>query len=285
MTDEMTSTLSTEELLSTYPAWSFWKTDRNGSRYFTDNRCHRCGGRGRIACYGHVDGGICFACGGSGKATNPDVMKVLTPEHAEALRIKREAAAEKRQAAHTAELIATRSARLAKAGFAQEGTEYVIYRAVGNTYKVKDELKAADCRYNPTVGWCAAHPVDGFEFQRLTEDEVLADKLRITWKGKEEVESLFTENKVAAEESCSEWQGEVGEAIELTAEITFCYVSENRFGVSYMYALRDANGNAYRWSTQKKHDVGSIVSGRAQVKDHDEYKGVKQTVITRVKEK
>jgi hypothetical protein len=29
-------------------------------------RCDKCNGSGRIACYAHVDNGVCYDCGGSG---------------------------------------------------------------------------------------------------------------------------------------------------------------------------------------------------------------------------
>lgn len=36
----------------------------DGQSYVIPDECGRCGGSGRIDCYGHVEGGVCFACGG-----------------------------------------------------------------------------------------------------------------------------------------------------------------------------------------------------------------------------
>lgn len=30
------------------------------------NECYKCNGKGRINAFGHISGGKCFACGGSG---------------------------------------------------------------------------------------------------------------------------------------------------------------------------------------------------------------------------
>jgi len=43
------------------------KNDRFGEGLF-DRRCTRCGGTGYLSEYSHVEGGVCFACGGSGKS-------------------------------------------------------------------------------------------------------------------------------------------------------------------------------------------------------------------------
>lgn len=31
------------------------------------NECYKCAGKGRIRGFGHIEGGKCFACGGTGK--------------------------------------------------------------------------------------------------------------------------------------------------------------------------------------------------------------------------
>lgn len=42
--------------------------------------CTRCNGKGRIGHYNHIDDGICFACGGSGKVARKPRPKVFEPE-------------------------------------------------------------------------------------------------------------------------------------------------------------------------------------------------------------
>lgn len=70
-------------------------------------------------------------------------------------------------------------------------------------------------------------------------------------------------------------------------------------GEFHIYTLRDADGNCYVWKTQNplgmwgededgyekwvECEVGGTVKLKATVKEHGEYKGVKQTVLTRAK--
>lgn len=56
------------------------RTDRNGTRYYIDHKCPKCGGTGNIWYYGHVEGGVCFLCEGTGIKPRP--FKVMTPEYA-----------------------------------------------------------------------------------------------------------------------------------------------------------------------------------------------------------
>lgn len=37
------------------------------------DECGRCGGRGYLSCFKHVQGGVCFKCGGSGNPKAPPV--------------------------------------------------------------------------------------------------------------------------------------------------------------------------------------------------------------------
>lgn len=45
----MVDTRSTEEILGSHPKWRYDRTDRNGTRYFNDYTCDRCGGQGGAA--------------------------------------------------------------------------------------------------------------------------------------------------------------------------------------------------------------------------------------------
>ena len=69
---------------------------------------------------------------------------------------------------------------------------------------------------------------------------------------------------------------------------------ETQYGTMNVYTFVDDDGNVYVWKTSK--DMGYCVNGYWQVsekgsrltltgkiKDHKEYKGVKQTMLTRCK--
>ena len=57
---------------------------------------------------------------------------------------------------------------------------------------------------------------------------------------------------------------------------------EGDFGWTYQHIMRDAEGNRLVWkSSSKRLDPGSTVDLKGTVKEHGEYKGVAQTVLTR----
>lgn len=279
----MESTLTTQELLQKYPRWSYIRTDRNGTRYFHDCTCGRCGGRGGWEGW---PGFTCYECGGSGRGNGEDI-KVYTPEHAAKLQAQREARAQKAQKEREAKAIAERGSNLIKAGFGKEGEVYVIYRVVGNTYSIKDELKALGCKFNYTVGWFFSKQLDNYTCQRLEEKDVLTDSIYVEWKTPKDVESLLIENQ-HKEDDLSEWQGEIGERLDLYLHIDRKFESEYTFAkgmwgttTNYMYLMSDKDDNKYKWSTGKSYEEDSNVHFKATVKEHTEYKGVKQTVLTR----
>ena len=84
----------------------------------------------------------------------------------------------------------------------------------------------------------------------------------------------------------SEWQGEVGKRlrnikIKLEAAIT---LPETQWGQSILFKFRDENGNLYTTMTQA--ELGLSINEEAMltgtVKDHREYKGTKETLLSRV---
>lgn len=98
------------------------------------------------------------------------------------------------------------------------------------------------------------------------------------------------EYKKAAEatrksEESSEYAGNIGEKV--TVDVTSVIkVSEwaNQFGSTYLYKIFGADGNVYIWySSRWFGDSPEWVSLKGTIKDHQEYKGVKQTILTRCK--
>jgi hypothetical protein len=90
-----------------------------------------------------------------------------------------------------------------------------------------------------------------------------------------------------AEESTSVHVGTVGErmkGIEVLVEKEIPI--DTMYGTSFLYILSDAAGNCYKWKASNKvMDVAKRYSIDAAVKEHGEFNGVKQTVLTRGKVK
>lgn len=106
----------------------------------------------------------------------------------------------------------------------------------------------------------------------------------------------------------SEWVAEPKKRIDIELTLVrdyqyerqaYGYIYGNRLETVHIYTLADADGNCFVWKTGNNLKVerwdgddlveetyaepGDKVTMRATVKEHNEYKGVKQTVITRPK--
>ena len=266
---------TTEELLNAHKRWTYVRTDKNGTRYFHDYTCGRCGGRGGWEGW---PGFTCYECGGTGKS-KPYTIKVYTPEHEAKLAAQRQARAEKRQKEREAKALLERPQKLFEAGFGKEDETYVIYRIKGETFSIKEQLKELGCKFKPGIGWFAPSALDGYDCQRLEESQVLDDTPFIQWKDKDDLEKLC---EVDIEPSPSEWQGEVGERIDIKVHIDRQIKGVGYMGkTSYLYLMSDENKNVYKWSSSCFYMEGDDVHFRATVKDHSEYKGIHQTVLTR----
>ena len=111
--------------------------------------------------------------------------------------------------------------------------------------------------------------------------------------------SVYKKNKIMAERSANtEFVGKLGDRI--TFNFKDCTLAYIKYSSRYMvddtkvWIITDDSGNVYKWATnnleptiEKSYDNFDITISpiriTATVKEHSEYKGVKQTVITRGK--
>lgn len=83
-------------------------------------------------------------------------------------------------------------------------------------------------------------------------------------------------------EKQSEYLGQVGDKITFTTSKIECIWSgENQFGISYLYKMTDTSGNIIMWSTDKGLDLDDNFNVSCSIKKLEDYKGVKQTWVTR----
>ena len=94
-------------------------------------------------------------------------------------------------------------------------------------------------------------------------------------KRQEEKERLATE---------SNYIGSVGDKIEVDfvsgREVACC---ETQFGLLHIYEFKDASGNVIVWKSSSGKEIPESGKISGTVKAHEEYNGVKQTVILRAK--
>lgn len=109
----------------------------------------------------------------------------------------------------------------------------------------------------------------------LTERETLMDRQRACYKA-----SLMPETK---------FFGELGQKVELTLALDRRSFFDTQWGSTAIYAFTDAEGHHFIWKTASWPDAltkvneGDSIVLKGTIKEHNEYKGCKQTVLTRCK--
>jgi hypothetical protein len=81
--------------------------------------------------------------------------------------------------------------------------------------------------------------------------------------------------------------GMVGEKIEIDVKIVDTKLIGTMYGTSRLYKFKDSNGNSISWFCSGRDleaEVGDEIRIKGTVKKHDEYNGIKQTLLNRVKE-
>lgn len=83
----------------------------------------------------------------------------------------------------------------------------------------------------------------------------------------------------------SEHIGAVKERLTVDVTIESIHDCESDWGTTHIHKMIDSAGNALTWfSSSKRLTVGQAYTMKATVKKHDEYRGEKQTVVTRCKQ-
>lgn len=157
----------------------------------------------------------------------------------------------------------------------------------GNTYEDRDYFKLNAARYHKLWGWYFIStdelPTDipedvtpiRLNWEDIsTDDNTLKNDAAITAA----VESLIYEPDV------SEYQGEIGDKLELVVTVEKAVDLDGFYGASTLYSMRDLNGDVYIWTTSStitKLKTGETYRIRGKVKDHKIYKAQKQTILTR----
>lgn len=144
------------------------------------------------------------------------------------------------------------------------------------------------------------------EAELLKKREMEAEKKRAEYEAwlKAEEERIAEEKRLAeekqkaieAQKAISQYQGEVGQKItvKIVERHTAEFETHFGYGTQYMniHIMKDAEGNVYTWKTQNgigywndqdwiSYDQEFTITGT--IKEHSEYKGEKQTVLTRCK--
>ena len=264
------------------------KVDKNGTKYWANYTCPRCGGAGWMDCYRHVDGGRCFDCGGSGVAHKPSIWKEYTEEYAAKLAEQRAKREQKRIAKLTAELPQTKTRWYENNNFNSQGETFLF---LGDTYAMKEDIKAAGGSFNGILGWHIDHEVEGYQFLKVTAEEVAYESLHEGWVLSFEVAGNLKDRCKAEYDRLngvkpSEFVGQVGDKLELELTYLSQATFESTYGTTFVHTFKDANDNVFVWKTgsplgfEHKNSWEAVQQGtklslKGTIKAHSEYRGTK----------
>lgn len=260
-------------------AKQYIRTDKNGTRIYHDHTCPRCGGHGGSDAW-KATGWTCYECGGTGQVMKPQVIKEYTPEYRAILDARAKKRHEKQMAKAQAEKAEKQAAWKLEKGFVNDRI-YVV--AIENSFALKDEIKAAGGRYNEFTGWYFSEHHNEFQTVELTAEECLYET---RWFGLDWVAAWKIREVLEAKipKPTSEHIGHIGDKVDLEVTHIRTGYYDTQFGTTWVHNFKDAAGNVLIWKTSScsgfEKDTLRI---KATIKAHDEYNGVKQTVLTRCK--
>lgn len=263
------------------------KVDKNGTKYYSHGcACERCGGQGGSDAWIYT-GWTCYKCGGTG--IGPEIIsKEYTPEYEAKLQARRAKRAEAKRLELVAQSAEKNQEFFKTQGYNENGKTYVV---LGDTYKIKDQLKELGCKWCNLIGWHSPVKLEGFEMVEIDVDDVYykdyAETYRWNYYKRAEEETATAKIKEATENLNKETNpsnhvGLVGEKIEKEVELIRRGSFESDFGTTYVYSFKDSEGNVLVWKTKSYLDVTTCTI-KGTVKEHSQYKGVSQTVLTRCK--
>ena len=250
------------------------RTDKNGTKIYHDYTCRRCGGQGGSEAW-KATGWTCYECGGSGKTLKPMIIKEYTPEY----RAKLDARAAKRQEKRIAERRAEQPAQKLAMGFVDDKIHVV---SIENTFELKDRIKAAGGRFDVVIGWYFSEPHEEFNTVEITAEEALYEEPWWSLAWRSDIRETVKSKLPQAPES--EYIGQVGDKVDL--EVTHIRTGsyDTQFGVTWVHSFTDEDGNVLVWKTGSHSSFKSDkIHIKGTIKEHSEYNGVKQTVLTRCK--
>lgn len=264
------------------------RTDKNGTKYYHNScPCLKCGGNGYIKAFSYVEGGICFECNGSG--INEWESKEYTPEYEQKLIERRQKANEKRLEKRKAESAERNKEFFKQHGFNENGKTYV---ALGNTYAIKDDLKAKGFKYKEYMGgWYSPVEVEGVDTLEISVDDIFFKDCSDTYEWNSMVKNFYIDGQLTecpdvyvegltwhfkaedlvkkanteyveqnSKPNESEYVANVGDKIEI--ELTVDREVECNYGVgyrtvtSYLYIMHDNKGNVVTWKASNCMVVG-----------------------------
>jgi hypothetical protein len=177
---------------------------------------------------------------------------------------------------------------LDKEGFNAEGNTYIV---TGETYSIRNELKEAGFRFNPTLLWHSAQIIEEYadrlvevNWEQLLEFSAWGEGHYFK-ETSQKIKELVSD-ETAEDFTDSEWlEGDKFE--DLCVTLVRRNGFEGKFGWTNIYTFQTEDKNILTWfsTTEQTIQAGDSCFLSGKIKDRTEYKGIKQTVVTRCKVK
>lgn len=270
-----------------YSTWKIERVDEETHKAIVSTECCKCGGTGQFAWFG-----VCFRCNGSGKESKK--VKAYTPEEYVKYVAAQERAKERRvekAEAYKQSLIdnseKNKKELLVKWGYDPEDARIWLIGG-GSTYAIKDWLKEQGCKFCKELGWYSCKSLEvpeGYKTVSINFDDAydwlpLTKRFEIRAEAKEVADAALSS---LYPESQSEYVGDIKQRLrDMDVTLTDARTIDGYYGMSTIYTFV-YNENVLTWITTSAQDiqVGDHVVLTGTVKDHKEYKGVKQTILSR----
>lgn len=266
------------------------RTDRNGTKYFADYTCKRCGGQGGLPQWTYT-GYTCYECGGTGVAAKPEIFKEYTPEYEAKLEERRSKAREKKRLERIEQIKSELPEIYQKHGFSSEGKIFVV---TGNTYEIREELKAAGAKWFSALrSWGFTEDTDKYPTIQISFDECYTVDMEtgyVNWNYETGNEDLIKSKMPKVENSLeSSFIGSIGDKLDQVVTFVryFEYERDSYSGwgkeIARIYKFVDEHGNILIWNTGswKTLQEGKRYNLKGKIKEHNTYNGENQTILTR----
>lgn len=266
------------------------RTDRNGTKYFADYTCKRCGGQGGLPQWIYT-GYTCYECGGTGVAAKPEIFKEYTPEYEAKLEERRSKAREKKRLERIDQIKSELPEIYQKHGFSSEGKIFVV---TGNTYEIREELKAAGAKWFSVLrSWGFTEDTDKYPTIQISFDECYTVDMEtgyVNWNYETGNEDLIKSQMPKVENSLeSSFIGSIGDKLDQVVTFVryFEYERDSYSGwgkeIARIYKFVDEHGNILIWNTGswKTLQEGKRYNLKGKIKEHNTYNGENQTILTR----
>lgn len=165
----------------------------------------------------------------------------------------------------------------------------MTYIVLGNTYEIKDELKKKGAKFSRELGWHFKNPVDGYPIYEVKLDEVAHrsedGKIIMDYERAEKFVKELHRRLDPVEVSNSEYIGNIGDKFVGFLKLERIYRFNGNFGYTGVYSFKDYNDNIVVWITDAYRDLEEDCEYEiyGKIKDHREFNGNKQTIISRCK--